>query len=110
MVHKVHMMEEECLEENKKPETMMQTAVAGQNTSSDGVHNDRAGASCQEEFTCSLYISRAVGPQGQVQGIQGGKLPTSLFIKFSGCINDFVYISKYNRPKTRVFFLLDTIA
>lgn len=74
MVHKVHRMEEECSQENKKVETTMQTTVAVANTSSDDVCNARARVSCQEEFTCSLYISRAVGPQGQVQGIQSGKL------------------------------------
>ncbi|XP_003691916.2 uncharacterized protein LOC122718047 isoform X1 [Apis laboriosa] len=72
MVHKVHRMEEECSQENKKVETTMQTTVAVANTSSDDVCNARARVSCQEEFTCSLYISRAVGPQGQVQGIQSG--------------------------------------
>lgn len=82
--------EEECPQENKRDE-MMQAATS--NTSSSNVYDGRARASCQEEFTCSLYISRAVGPQGQVQGIQGGKLPASLFSGFSICISDLTHTS-----------------
>ncbi|CAL7941134.1 unnamed protein product [Xylocopa violacea] len=52
----------------------MQAAVAGPNSSTEDVHNSQTCASGQEEFTCSLYISRAVGSQGQVQGTQGDEL------------------------------------
>lgn len=99
IVHKVHRMEEECPQENRRDETMMQTTVTGPNTSSDNVCDNRARASCQEEFTCSLYISRAVGPQGQVQGIPGGKLPTSLFSVSSTCISGQRTFIIYNVPK-----------
>ncbi|XP_017792955.1 PREDICTED: uncharacterized protein LOC108574820 [Habropoda laboriosa] len=67
-------MKKETSEEDKRSETTMQDTVEVPNTSSDEVHDDRARASGREEFTCSLYISRAIGPQGQVQGIQGGEL------------------------------------
>lgn len=88
MVRKVHRMDEECPEEDKQAGTKMQDAVVGPNTSLDDVYDDRARP--QEEFTCSLYISRAVGPQGQVQEIQGGKLSASLFNESSSaCISCF---------------------
>ncbi|XP_043264787.1 uncharacterized protein LOC122404672 [Colletes gigas] len=71
MVCKVHRMEEEPPEEDKKLETTMETAIVAPKTSNDA-WDGGARVSGQEEFTCSLYISRAVGPQGQVQGTQGG--------------------------------------
>ncbi|XP_076632748.1 uncharacterized protein LOC143347460 isoform X1 [Colletes latitarsis] len=73
MVCKVHRMEEEPPEEDKKVETTMETAIVAPNTSDDA-WDGGARVSGQEEFTCSLYISRAVGPQGQVQGTQGDVL------------------------------------
>ncbi|XP_053982766.1 uncharacterized protein LOC128878519 isoform X1 [Hylaeus volcanicus] len=78
MVHKVHRMEEEPPDEDKKVEATMQTVIAALNTSDD-VCDSGTRVSGQEEFTCSLYISRAVGvgPQGQVQGTQGGELVRS---------------------------------
>lgn len=79
MVHRVHGMEEEPLQGDKKSETLVEGRIMERNISSDDVCDDRARVSGQEEFTCSLYISRAVSPQGQVQGTQGGKLPVSLF-------------------------------
>ncbi|XP_029037580.1 uncharacterized protein LOC114873429 isoform X2 [Osmia bicornis bicornis] len=74
MVHKVHRMEEEPLQEDKKSETLVEGRIMERSISSDDVCDDRARVSGQEEFTCSLYISRAVSPQGQAQGTQGGEL------------------------------------
>lgn len=73
-------MEEGPPQEDKSVEATIQAVVAAPSPSSD----DACVESCtrtsgQEEFTCSLYISRAVGPQGQVQGTQGGKSP-AIFI------------------------------
>lgn len=89
MVHKVHRMEEELPQEDRKVEAMMQFVIAAPNTSNN-VCDGRPRVSGQEEFTCSLYISRTVGLQGQVQGTQGGKLPVSLFSESSNYINSVV--------------------
>lgn len=74
MVHKVHKMEEEPLQDDKKSVKSMEEAIMEPSISSDDVCDGRARVSGQEEFTCSLYISRAVSPQGQVQRTQGGEL------------------------------------
>nr|XP_012154467.1 PREDICTED: uncharacterized protein LOC100878286 isoform X3 [Megachile rotundata] len=67
-------MEEEPLQDDKKSVKSMEGAIMEPSISSDDVCDGRARVSGQEEFTCSLYISRAVSPQGQVQRTQGGEL------------------------------------
>lgn len=73
----MHRMEEEPLQEDKGIEGGMQLET--QNAlSEDACEDGETCASTQEEFTCSLYISRAAGPQSQVQETQGGESPISL--------------------------------
>ncbi|XP_076223462.1 uncharacterized protein LOC116428192 isoform X2 [Nomia melanderi] len=69
MVHEVHRMEEESPQKEENDATL----EAGVTLPDEpDLCADRARATGQEEFTCSLYVSRAVGPQ--VQGSQGGEL------------------------------------